>query len=88
MGWQDMRASFGSLAVVVGILAAVAAVGIAAKGTSSASSSSAANVASVRHHFRFCAVCRESGLSPERLAETNRPNPCNLDGRPMMLASD
>ncbi len=82
-----MRASIGSLAVVVGILAAVAAVGIASVGQT-AQRADGANVAAVRHHLRQCHTCRESGLSAETLADPARPSPCFLDGRPMMLATD
>ncbi len=72
-----MRSLIGSMAVVVGILGAVAAAGIASKGGSgSRTSSSAANIAAVQHHLERCPICRASGLSAERLASEDRPIPC------------
>ncbi len=80
-----MRSLIGSLAVVVGILAAVAAVGIASVG-SATGRAEGANVAAVKHHWRYCRVCREYGLSPETLARSSRPTPCQIDGKPCTLS--
>lgn len=81
-----MRQIIGSTLVTLAVVGTIAAVKLASGGDTASS----ANVASVRHHLGYCAVCRESGLTVSTLSRGDCPSPCSLDGRGCTLgpASD
>ena len=63
--------------VVVGILVALAVAGLVVKDRIT-TSRTAATIAAAKHHLRYCAICRECGLSAEQIATTRRPIPCQV----------
>ncbi len=69
-----MRSLIGFAVIALAITATIAGI----SRLSPAAPGPDANVAAVRHHLDRCRLCRESGISPERLARSGRPIPCQV----------